>query len=179
MFHLNISPGKEVELQAQKCSLPRYERSLRRIYQELQSLHVKYVGVRVKYCLCWPAPINGMWEGLWEKGRAGEGFPGGGRDWHMSPGVHVSAKVGVCCGLCPGRAGHGECSWECCTHLQAPACAAQAPLCSVSLGISTAPCPRKGVQPLPQSQTSCPSPVGSTGSCSLVTLLSHHVSIPG
>lgn len=106
---------------------PDMERSLRRIYQELQSLHVKYVGVRVKYCLCWPAPINGMWE----KGRAGEGFLGGGRDWHMSPGVHVRAKV--CCGLCPSRAGHGECSWECCTHGQ----------CSVPPGDFHSPLPQE------------------------------------
>lgn len=32
-FHMTISPGKKVEQQTQKCSLPGYERSLRRIYQ--------------------------------------------------------------------------------------------------------------------------------------------------
>lgn len=32
-FHMNTSPGKKVERQTQKHSLPRYERSLRRMYQ--------------------------------------------------------------------------------------------------------------------------------------------------
>lgn len=118
----------------------------------------------MKYCLCWPGPINGMWEGLWEKGKAGRGFPGGGRDWHVSPGVHMSAKVGVCCGLCPRRAGHGECSWECCTHQQAPACAPQAPLCSVPLGDFHCPLPWERCVTTPsEPERSCPSLAGSTG----------------
>lgn len=118
----------------------------------------------MKYCLCWPAPINRLWEGLWEKGRDGGAFPGGGRDWHMSPRAHVSAMVGICCRLCPSRAGHRECSWECCTHQQAPACTAQAALCFVSLWDFQVPLPWERCATTPtEPERSSPSPVGSTG----------------
>lgn len=112
LLHLNISPGKKVELQAQKCSLLRYERSPRRIYQKLQREHVKYVGARVKCCLCWPAPVQGMWEGLREGGRAA------GRDGHMSPGFAVaSAPAGLGTGsghrgFCAPQGCSGALTWE-------------------------------------------------------------------
>lgn len=91
-------------------------------------------------------------------------FPRWGRDWHMSPRVHVSAMVGICCGLCPSRAGHRECSWECCTHRQAPACTAQAALCFVPLWDFQVPLPWERCATTPtEPERSSPNLVGSTG----------------
>lgn len=45
---------------------------------------------------------------LWERGRAGGGFPGEGRDPYVSPRVYLSTTEGVCRGFCPGGAGRRE-----------------------------------------------------------------------
>lgn len=132
---------------------------------------------------------------LWERGRAGGGFPGEGRDRYVSPGVYLSTTEGVCRGLFPSGAGRRECFWERRIHQQAPdrgrsycrdPAVVWAPTgfpCPLAGGkVGTLAClSRVKDQPLaPHGRDDPPTWWDGRGCPSprLATLVSHHVSIP-
>lgn len=117
-------------------------------------------------------------EGLWEKGRAGGGFPAGGRVWHTSPGVHMSAR-GLLWTL--PQQGWAQGVFLGMLHPWAGTCLKGAgTLCSAPLGDFPMPGPGKGVQPLPPSRGIRPQPGGRHRGVppSPHLPLSDHVSIP-